>query len=168
MAVWVPEDPAMARPVPKATIANTSRASASHVNPGDTLDALSDGITGSGPADRSVPRFTWWDRRGTKEWVQYEFKAPAKVGAVKVYWFDDTTVGGGCATPGVWQVTYRDGGDWKPVKYKGAASDTAKQGTGPGPVETRIFEPVETSAMRLEVTLPRGQSGGVLEWQVTE
>ena len=40
MAVWLPDDPKLAKPVPKPTLANTSKASASHVNPTDTLDAL--------------------------------------------------------------------------------------------------------------------------------
>ncbi|MEU1894216.1 hypothetical protein [Streptomyces pristinaespiralis] len=29
----------------------------------------------SGSGDHSVPRFTWWDRTGTTEWVQYETAA---------------------------------------------------------------------------------------------
>src|SRR5207247_10049124 len=123
MAVWVPEDPSLARPVPRPTIANTSRPSASHVNPTDTLDALSDGIAGKGAGDLSIPRFTWWDRRGTQEWVQYEFKQPATVAAVKVSWFDDTSLGGGCAAPKSWQVLYRDGEQWKPVKTRPGPTD---------------------------------------------
>jgi hypothetical protein len=142
--------------VPKATVANTSRASASHVNPTDTLDALSDGLAGSGPADLSIPRFTWWDRRGTREWVQYEFPSKKKVSSVKVNWFDDTTVGGGCAAPKSWQVLYRDGDTWKPVK-------PTRDGT-----DGRTFEPVETAALRLQVEFQPGKSGGVLEWQVVE
>jgi hypothetical protein len=155
MAVWVPSDPSLARPVPKPTIANTSRPSASHVNPSDTLDALSDGLTGTGPADLSIPRFTWWDRKGSQEWVQYDFPAPKKVGGVTVHWFDDTTVGGGCAAPKSWEVLYRDGDVWKPVKQ---ASNE----------KTRRFEPVQTTGLRLQVQLQPGKSAGVLEWQVEE
>ena len=155
MAVWIPEDPSLARPVPKPTLANTSRASASHVNPTDTLDALADGLTGSGPADLSIPRFTWWSRQGTEEWVQYEFKTPTRVSGVKVNWFDDTAVGGGCATPQSWQVLYRDGEQWKPVKPVENGPNAAR------------FEAVQTSALRLQVRLRPGKSGGVLEWQLT-
>jgi hypothetical protein len=157
MAVWVPEDPSLSKAVPKATLANTSRASASHVNPTDTLDALSDGLTGSGPADLSVPRFTWWDRRGTREWVQYDFASTKKVSSVRLNWFDDTSVGGGCARPQSWQVLYRDGENWKPVTVRGAAAADAVS-----------FEPVETSALRVQVELQPEKSGGVLEWQVAE
>jgi hypothetical protein len=156
MAVWLPEDPALAKPVPKATVANTSRASASHVNPTDTLDALSDGLAGSGPADLSIPRFTWWDRQGTREWVQYEFPSKKKVSSVKVNWFDDTTVGGGCAAPKSWQVLYRDGDTWKPVEV------TEERPGG------RAFKRVETNGLRLQVEFQPGKSGGVLEWQVVE
>lgn len=41
--------------------------------------ALNDQIEPANSNDHEVPRFTWWDHRGTKEWVQYEFKSPQKV-----------------------------------------------------------------------------------------
>ena len=165
MAVWLPEDPKLARPVLKPTVANTSRASASHVNPTDTLDALSDGDAGSGPGDTWIPRFTWWDRKGTQEWVQYDFRRPARVSGVTVHWFDDTGAGGGCGLPRSWQVLYRDGDAWKPVRAKRNAGNVAGP---PGVAEGVEFEPVETSGLRLQVRLAPGKSGGILEWRVTE
>jgi DUF1680 family protein len=167
MAVWIPEDPALAVAPNPPTIANTSTASASHLNPSDTLDALADGDAGKGPADQSIPRFTWWDHKGgdggEAEWVQYTFREPKTVSGVEVHWFDDTRTGGGCALPRSWRVLYRDGNDWKPVKEVAAAADQRV-----GPVGARRFEPVKTNALRLEVQLQDGKSGGVLEWSVAE
>ena len=154
MAVWLPEDPALARAPAKPTIANTSRATCSHVNPTDTLDALSDGEEGTGPGDQRIPRFTWWPRKGTDEWVQYDFRQPTQVRRVTVKWFDDTGAGGGCALPKSWRVVYRDGGEWKQVK----AIDS--NGT------TQTFEPVTTPALRLVAELSPNRSGGILEWRV--
>jgi len=42
-------------------------ASASHVGKRDTLDALNDGELPSSSDDESMPRFTWWDHKGTAE-----------------------------------------------------------------------------------------------------
>jgi hypothetical protein len=166
MAVWIPEDPKLSRPMPKATLANTAAASASHVNPTDTLEALSDGDAGSGPGDTWIPRFTWWDRKGTQEWVQYEFPKPSKVSNTTVHWFDDTKGGGGCAPPASWQVLYRDGDAWKPVNEKGPRAGNT--GAAAGVAETASFDPVETSALRLQVQLQPGKSGGILEWRVSQ
>jgi len=41
-------------------------------------------------SDSSIPRFTWWDHRGTAEWLEYEFIKPRNSSGVEVYWFDDT------------------------------------------------------------------------------
>jgi DUF1680 family protein len=160
MVVWVPEDPALAKAPAAPTVANTSTASASHVNPSDTLDALSDGDAGKGPGDQSIPRFTWWDRKGSREWVQYSLREPKKVKGVEVFWFDDTGAGGGCAWPKSWKVLHRDGNEWKPVWETAQDIKPASW--------TMAFEPVQTSALRLEVQLQTGYSGGVLEWAVRE
>jgi hypothetical protein len=160
MMVWIPEDPSLAVAPKAPTIANTSTATASHLNPSDTLDALSDGDAGKGPADQSIPRFTWWDHRGGVEWVQYAFREPKTVSGVEVHWFDDTAARGGCAVPASWKVLYRDGTEWKPVKETGGRRD--------GPVASLDFEPVKTNALRLEAGLQDGRSGGVLEWSVRE
>lgn len=36
---------------------------------------------------------TWWDHRGSAEWVQYDFAAPKKISSAEVYWFDDAGEG---------------------------------------------------------------------------
>jgi hypothetical protein len=160
MAVWLPEDPALAEAPKAPTIANTSTAAASHLNPTDTLDALSDGEVGRSPGDQSIPRFTWWNRKGGVEWVQYTFREARRVSGVDVRWFDDTAAGGGCAVPKSWKVLYRDGNEWKPVKETGGPRE--------GSSGKATFEPVNTTALRLEAQLQSDRSGGVLEWSVKE
>ena len=49
--------------------------------------------------DDTIRRFTFWPRKGSGEWVACEFKTPRKIAGTKVYWFDDTARGGGCAIP---------------------------------------------------------------------
>jgi hypothetical protein len=139
-------------------------ATASHTFAGDTTDALCDGIVPAhGSADTSIPRFTWWDHRGSAEWVQYDFAAAKKVGSVEVYWYDDAKNNGQCRPPASWQVQYRDaGGHWVPVEAAspaGVADDTFNRVT---------FTPVTTTGLRLAVQLQDGFSGGILEWRVGE
>ena len=71
--------------------------------------------------------------------------------------------GGGCRVPQSWQVLYQDpAGQWKPVANAGeygVAKDTFNRVT---------FDPVETSALRVQVRLQPDFSGGVLEWRVEE
>ncbi len=136
------------------------RATASHLNPSDTTDALSDGLKGANSADRTIPRFTWWDHRGTPEWVEYDLDGPRKLAVASVQWFDDTG-SGECRVPQSWRLLYKDGDTWKPVQTGENAYEVKRD------VWNEVtFSPVETSALRLEVQLQPGMSGGILEWKV--
>ena len=157
MAVWLAESPSV---LPISHRAKGIAASASHIGNGDGVGALCDGIDPADSNDHSVPRFTWWSHLGTKEWVQYDFQAPRKVSSVDVYWFDDGRIGANCRVPASWQVLYKDGEDWKPVK---AASGYGVELDKFMHVD---FETVTTRALRLDVQLQKGWSAGVLEWKV--
>lgn len=135
------------------------KASASHCHDGDTVEALGDGLVPKSSNDHEIPRFTWWGHRGTSEWVQFDFDAAKKVSAVEVYWFDDTGVGQ-CRIPKSWRLLYRTAAEWKPVASANS-QPLAKDGWN-----RMTFGPVDTSALRLEVELQPGFSGGILEWRV--
>lgn len=159
MAVWLPETIELAETPLPPTIASTSRASASHCWTHDSVAALNDQIEPTDSRDQTIPRFTWWDRKGTTEWVQYDFDRPTRVSAVEVYWFDDTGRGG-CRVPQSWRLLYRDGSQWKPIETPDA-----------WPVErdrynTVRFAPTTCDGLRLEVQLQPNFSGGVLQWKV--
>ncbi len=158
MQVWLPEDASLAAPLPKPTIASESAASTSFPNK-DTAEALNDGVEPSSSHDTGIPRMTWWDRRGTREWVQYDFKAPQRVRGVEVYWFDDTGFGG-CRVPESWRVLYRDGGEWQ------AVTGDSKYGVKRDRFNRVTFAPVSASGLRIEAQLEKEFSGGILEWRV--
>jgi hypothetical protein len=109
--------------------------------------------------DQNIPRFTWWDHKGTTEWVQYDFQQLRQVSAAAVYWFDDAGRGG-CRIPKSWQLFYKDGEQWKPVATVdnyGVEKDTFNQVK---------FDSVHTTALRLEAQLQSGFSAGILEWKL--
>jgi Beta-L-arabinofuranosidase, GH127 len=136
------------------------RASASHCWEGDTVDALCDDVLPKNSNDQSIDRFTWWPRKGSTEWVQYDFDKPMTVSSSSVYWFDDTSTRGGCRIPKNWRLLYKDGSEWKPI---------AQPGDYPVAKDKFCavkFQPVTTVALRLEVQLEKDFSGGILEWRL--
>ena len=133
--------------------------SASHCFGSDSVEALSDGLEPTSSSDLSLPRLTWWDHRGTREWVQYDFPKPAELSEISVYWFDDFGTGQ-CRVPKTWQLLYQSGSDWTPVTNPTSDPPTKDQWN------RMKFSPVKTSALRLVVELQAAFSGGILEWRV--
>jgi len=132
---------------------------ASHIWGNDTVSACSDKLLPKSSNDQSIARFTWWDHKGTAEWVQYNFDEPRKISGVDVYWFDDTGLGS-CRLPKSWRVLYEQGGEFKPVSGAGGF------GVEKDKFNEVSFDAVETKSVRIEVELQPGVSGGILEWRV--
>jgi hypothetical protein len=135
------------------------RISASHCNPGDTVEALHDRPVPASSADQGIPRFTWWPHLGTTEWLQEQFTRPTRLSGTEVYWFDDTGHGG-CRVPQSWRVLVRKDKQWMPV------TGSSDYGVERDRFNAATFAPVETDAVRLEVQLRDGFSGGVLRWRL--
>ena len=136
---------------------------ASHCYDGDTVAALSDGVVpgADGSADGTIPRMTFWDHRGTAEWVQYAFKQPKTIGSTEVYWFNDAKTGGNCHLPASWAVQYKAAdGSWKPV------DGASEAGVGEDKFNKVTFTPVTTTGLRVSVQLQESLSAGILEWRV--
>lgn len=159
MQVWLPRTPALAEVPAAPTAATTARASTSHCWDADTPEAVNDGREPAGSGDHELPRLTWWDHRGTEEWVQLDLAASTTVNAVEIYWFDDSGAGG-CRVPASWRLYYRRDGAWTPVET-GSVHGVEKDR-----FNRVAFAPVETDALRAVVQLRPGFSGGVLEWKV--
>ncbi|MGC8744739.1 MAG: beta-L-arabinofuranosidase domain-containing protein [Verrucomicrobiia bacterium] len=134
---------------------------ASHVNPSDSLAAVADGLEPANSNDHSIPRFTWWNHLGTKEWIQFDFDKPRRISEISVYWFDDTGVGQ-CRVPQSWQLFYKDNGEWKPVET------TEKFSVEKDKWNTVRFKPVETNGLRIIAQLREKFSGGILECKIVE
>ncbi|HEV3142708.1 MAG TPA: beta-L-arabinofuranosidase domain-containing protein, partial [Gemmataceae bacterium] len=163
MVVWIPEKPELAE-LPGEEGAVTIRGvqiRASHLNPTDTLAELNDGKMPKSSKDQDIRRMTWWDHRGTNEWVSYRFQVEKKCNACSVYWFDDSG-SGACRVPAQWQLLYHDGTEWKPVKLNGES----KYATELDRFNRLTFEPVTAREWKLETKLQPKFSGGVLKWKM--
>ena len=123
---------------------------------GSPLAALADGKEPTASGDRTIPRFTFWDHKGTAEWVQLNFDRPLEVSSVEVYWFEDRP-NGGCRVPESWEIAYENAYSWSPVDKP----------TGYGIKRDRYnrveFTPVVTGAVRIDVKQQPGYSSGILE-----
>ena len=155
MTVWLAEDGAVAEPVPCATIASMAVPSAS----GGDARALNDQKEPKSSNDQSHRYLHWWPRKGTTEWVQYDFARAERVSSVEVYWYDDTGTGE-CRVPASWQLYFKQEKGWKLVQHPrgyGVKKDMYNKTT---------FDPVLTKGLKIVVQLPDGFSAGIHEWRV--
>ncbi len=143
----------------KLSLATNAKPNSSHRRNWGVLHAVKDGLLPRSSKDTSIAQLTWSWHLGTREWIEYRFPTPVNLTHTSVYWFEDTKTHG-CRLPERWSIQYLDGETWNAVSTKdqpGIARDQFN--------EVR-FEPVTTTALRLEVQLQPEVSAGILEWQV--
>jgi len=157
MAVWIANRESSVRPQPLPTLASRARVSSSEG--GNEPHAVQDQNEPRSSSDISAGSFHWWPKKGTTEWIQYDFDKPSRVSATEVYWLDDTGKGD-VRPPASWRILYKDGEAWKPVE---GASET---GVAIDRFNRVTFKPVTTPALRLEVTAQPQWAAGIQEWKV--
>ncbi|WDF79077.1 glycoside hydrolase family 127 protein [Mucilaginibacter sp. KACC 22773] len=158
MTVWIPYEASASRPQPAPTIASTSKVSASLKNK-KMFASIKDQYEPASSNDNSFPFMHWWPAKDTSEFVQYDFDAAHTVSESKVYWFDDGPWGG-CRIPASYKILYKKDGQWVPVK------NTTPYTISKDSFNTVSFEPVSTTALRMEIQLPVDNSAGIHEWAV--
>lgn len=158
MAVWLPNEVNATRPAAVPTLASKSKIEASHK--ASSLSSITDGLVPKDENDRTIPYYHWWPKEGTTEWISYEFPEAMTVSSATVYWYDDGPWGG-CRVPKSWKVYYKDAaGNWVDVE------NPDQYGVKKGAPNTVRFDPVKTSALKLEVVLPEKNASGIYEWEV--
>ncbi|HEV8111348.1 MAG TPA: glycoside hydrolase family 127 protein [Planctomycetota bacterium] len=158
MVVWIPESASLAEyPGVGATLEHDGvHLSASHCWHSDTLLALVDGRVPQSTTDDSVPRMTFWDHRGTEEWIEMRFDQARSISSSRVRWFDDTGRGR-CRVPQSAQLALLVEGRWRVAGNVGLERDVDNK---------TEFMRVEVSGVRLDLQLAKDFSAGVLEWQI--
>ena len=159
MTVWFPIDLNATSPALPPSIASESKVEAS-TRRLPALSSINDRLVPADGNDRSVPYTHWWPKKNSTEWLVYNFKQAETVSNSTVYWFDDQPWGG-CRVPDSWKLYYKDeSGNWQEVK------NPTGYPTGKGMANIVNFDPVKTSAMKLEIVQPENYSCGVFEWSV--
>lgn len=158
MTVWIPYEASAVRPKPAPTIASTSTVTASLKNK-RMFAAIKDQYDPADSKDTNFPYMHWWPAKNTTEFVEYTFDKEHTVSQSKVYWYDDGPWGG-CRIPKSYRILYKKDGQWVPVKNK-EPYNVSKDA-----FNTLDFEPVTTTALRMEIDLPVDNSTGIHEWAV--
>ena len=140
------------------TLAGGARASASVRSPLARL--LNSAFEPSTSRDIGAARFTWTAKKGSSEWVEYDFDQPQSIHSAEVFWAADAGRRITTKLPVAWKVQYKAGDDWKDVqqeKQSPIAADTFNETT---------FEPVTTTGIRLQVQLETDATAGLFQWRL--
>lgn len=153
MLMWYATNKDVSKPKPAPTIANLSKIDGSVNN--RSIEAIRDQILPSGSNDKNCQFFHWWPNSNQTEWISYTFDKPYTISKSKVYWYDDN---GGCRPPAAWRLYYMKDGEWKEVTRKN------EYGIQLNIINTTDFEPVTTTAVKIEIDLQAHSSSGMYEW----
>jgi DUF1680 family protein len=161
MEVWIADEESKERPTPYPTLASRSKVTVSGMtesaNGRRSPEQVADQEDPTSSAD-STSEYNWWPKKGTTEWIQYDFPEPHSVSSTDVYWFAEKD--GDVALPAGWRLLYLSGTEWKPVVAEGSF------GLAPDQYNHVSFQPVTTKAVRLEMAFQHDKSGGLSEWKV--
>ncbi len=154
MAVWLARDENAVEPAGLPSIAETSMVSASEKGIG--IEAVNDGLVPTSSSDTSFPVFTFLPKKGTTEWLQYDFGKVYEPSIVDIYWLGDEEN----RRPESFKIQYRKGSEWRTVwAPDGFRLEKDK-------LNRIIFETVKTDALRIELQMQQGFSAGIFEWRV--
>jgi DUF1680 family protein len=141
--------------------------------------ALYDQLVPVNSFDGSSTYLSLRPQTGDEAWVQYVFSKPAEISSSDIYWKDDKQY---CMSPESWQLLYKSGGKWLPVK------NLTPYTVEKDKYNTLTFEPVMAVGLRLVIKLrgqefKKGELGppdgnympddttwyetGIIEWQVS-
>lgn len=163
MAVWLPTQESKTRVSPIVPPDPIRRASAvggivlvpkGYGDQNDNISAVYDGFEPLSSADESQTYFRLRPPAGRPAWIRYDLNKLVSLSTAEVYWVDDRRF---ARLPESWRILYWDGGQWRPVKNHGP------YGVEKDRFNTVTFDPVQTSAIRLEVepkTIPYKAGGG--------
>jgi uncharacterized protein len=162
MEVWIADEKSALHPTHFPTLAMNASVTASGEQV--TSNGIKDPKRAADDEDPSSSKdnssyYDWYPRKGTSEWLQYDFPKKETVSSAEVYWFAEGHHGD-IAAPSSWRILYKDGDQWKPVH------SSSSFGTALDSFNKVKFNPVQTTSLRLEVTLQPNRSAGVSEWRV--
>jgi DUF1680 family protein len=157
MLVWMPENISSVTVKPEPSPADSAAA----VSSTEWAPGLNDGFDPKNSGDIDKSYFYWWLRKGSEEWVEYQFKEPVVISESSVYWLNLDHYDGNYRVPERWELLYRDKNrNWHPVE----TSDQYSLNTDC--YNTVHFSPVFVSVIRIRAKLQKDYSSGILEWKV--
>lgn len=162
MAVWIAREESAVRYALPPTLAE--KAEISTTPAGHNPASIRSAVSGVAAGEERGESFFWWPRPddGIGS-IEYTFREAHRVSESSVYWFDDTGRGG-CRVPKEWRLLYKlsPSDEWRPVELvSGSIYGVMKDA-----FNSVRFDPVNATAMRLEVRFQDAVSCGVEEWNL--
>lgn len=159
MNVWFGRDAETAlQSLPKMA-KNVADVKATHTNRSDDELAVVDERIPQNSADRSVPRWTSWSKKGQDQQLTIEFKEAQDIESVSVYWYDEGEKGG-VQLPASWTMDYHIDGQWKTfVPYTTDHFNTLKDQFN----MVHPDQPIKADAIRLNIVAKKDACVGILE-----
>ncbi|MBO4287901.1 MAG: glycoside hydrolase family 127 protein [Kiritimatiellae bacterium] len=157
MQVWLPTDPE------RTASRYDVKMSASWCNPSDSEEIVFDESEPKSSSDTKIRRMTWWPHKGTAEWFAFESPSTFTATGLRVYWFDDEAIHGGCRTPASWKVQAQgEDGVWRDVPLQGGSAPVVKDAYS----TVKFAEPLQTKQLRIAARLRPGFSSGILRCRI--
>ena len=163
MEVWIANRESAVHPTPYPSIASQAKVTTS----GPTMaengvrdpKLVADQEEPSSSSD-ATSFYDWLPKRGSQEWIQYDFAKPTNVSSVDVYWFQE-------AGDRQIKLPARIGACSIRMAPPGSPSAASgSYGTAPDQWNHVAIRPVTTTGLRLELQLQPDKSAGISEWKV--
>ncbi len=170
MDIWLARAVATATPISAPTAGAVAKVSASVKRSSKELLALNDRRVGPNSRFRPTPRFICPQEPSNDggPWIQYEWDEARELNETAVYWaldqpkkvyWGERVRGTLLKLPESWQLLYKDGDAWVPVRTK---DDYPLK---PDQMNRIRFTPVKTKAVRLRI-VPADAACAIQEWSV--
>jgi len=157
MMIWMPDQESTTTIKPATALTDSAKTIASTGG----AQGLNDGFDPKNSADTDKSYFYWWQKKGTEETVEYQYKNPITLSESSVYWLNMDHYDGNYRIPEYWLLQYLDQNKkWVPVETLDSF------GIKIDCYNTVKFRPVITTALRIKAKLKKDNSGGILEWKV--
>ena len=135
-----------------------------------SVESLLDVDEPSSSSDYGISRLSFHPKKGSLEWVQYEFPKIKRIENISIYWFDEAQAAASFRNeikeilPRAWKISFWQDGQWQAAKIKetnlGIERDQYNL--------ARLTKAVNTKKLKIEVQLNDGLSAGILGCRINQ
>ena len=135
-----------------------------------SVESLLDVDEPSSSSDYGISRLSFHPKKGSLEWVQYEFPKIKRIENISIYWFDEAQAAASFRNeikeilPRAWKISFWQDGQWQAAKIKqtnlGIERDQYNL--------ARLTKAVNTKKLKIEVQLNDELSAGILGCRINQ
>ena len=132
--------------------------------------SLLDADEPSSSSDYRISRLSFHPKKGSSEWVQYEFPKATRIENIAIFWFDEAQAAASFRNerkeilPRAWKLLLWQDSQWQVAKTKNALVGLERDQYN----IARLAEAVTTTKFKIEVQLHAQLSGGILGCRINQ